>query len=242
MFNIKKHKKESQITSYEKYLRKENIGPKADDKQPIIDKMLPHRTVDIEKITEKQMNTADVTSDVSIIEKVLNEAKGYIPHRSDQTNLPVPPMSALVEKNRQKRLSEWKESKEDNWTVSFDDKKQLGDLPRTEQSAVQHDKIVLNNDPRRFEGLNNMPVSSDHKENASNMNNSKDITPLIGNITVADIDRAVNAIKNGDTIDYDKAIVSILKEAEREERGLNSVEERSITDLKIARTKYVLQK
>ncbi len=67
-----------------------------------------------------------------------------------------------------------------------------------------------------------------------------EIKPLVGNITTADVDRLARTVKTGKTIDFDTAIVAILREAELEKRELTTVEQKTISDLKISRTKAVL--
>jgi hypothetical protein len=219
MFNLKK----SQITPTEKQIAKDNVGPEADDGQPIAEKVLPHREGDKDTITEEQLNaTKEADSDAQIIEKVLNEAKSYVTHRSDDAEISVPPINAVVEKMRLDRIeTDWKPRKESHWSQTINEKKQQQTLPKWPKNAPQHDNIVLNNDPRRFSG--------------------DEPTALVGDITTADIDRVVNAVKTGETVEYDTAIVAILREAELEKRELTSVEQRTISDLKIARTKALIK-
>ena len=59
--------------------------------------------------------------------------------------------------------------------------------------------------------------------------------------TTADIDRVVNAVKTGQSLDYDTAMVAILQQAEKEQRELSGVERKAIADLKIARTQAFLK-
>lgn len=224
MFNLKKTN--AQITPTEKQIAQDNIGPGADDKQPITEKVLPHREGDKYTITEDQLNaqkSAD-SSDAQIIEKVLNEAKSYVTHRSDAAEISVPPINVLVEKMRQDRLAnDWQEKKDTkHWSQTLDEKKQQATMPKWPKNAPQHDKIVLNNDPRRFEG--------------------EKPKPLVGNITTADVDRVAHLIKMGESLEYDTAIVAILREAEVEKRELTSVEQKTISDLKEARTNALLIK
>ena len=211
-------------------LREDKLIPEANDSQTITEKTVPHRTGIINTITENQIDDAHVASkdDAHIIEKVLNEATGsYVDHRSAESNLLVPPLSALVEKNRIDRMSkEYKTDKVDNWTIEqkSENKDQQGALPAWPKHPSQNDistgKIVLNNDPRRFE--------------------SDNPRPLIGNITTADVHKIAGAIKTGETLDYDTAIVAILKQADDNERELSPVEQKTITDLKKARTAALL--
>lgn len=240
MFNHRNHKS-AQITNQEVRLRDHKVDPKADDGQPITEKVLPHRTGDTEVTTEGQFAKADRTGgDDQIIEKILNEAEGYIPHRSDATWLSVPPVAALTEKLRQNRLkSDWKPMQEDHWSLKMSED-QNGELPKWKKNAPQHDKSVLGNDPQRFEKIDNLPTRDMANDNIAAYDNTKTITPLVGNITVADIDRVANSIKTGQTIDYDAAIVGVLKQARSENRELTSVEEKIISDLKVSRTNSLL--
>ncbi len=243
MFNLKR-KKEAQITSTEKYFRKENLGPKANDSDPIWEKKLPHWTGDTMTITEDQMEGSGQRkeSDDKILEKLFDEAQSYIVHRSDDSDLPVMPMQALVEKLRQKRLEEdWTTDKKKHWTQNSE-RRQQGSLPKWPKDPAQHNKPVLNNDPARFEGLDNMPVHQDQSKNDAARGNSKEITPLIGDITLANIDKVSEQIKTGVSIDYDTAIVAMLREADQEERELTQVERKAIVQLKVARTRSMLQK
>lgn len=227
MFNLKQAKT-SKIQPIEQYLRKENIGPKADEDQPVIEKAFNDHKGRETTITEDQMDAArkSASSDKSeqIIEKVLNEAgsSGYVTHRAESQDLLVPPINTLVENLRKERMSEFKTEKESNWTVSFDDKKQNGSLPKWPKMTDQHDKIVLNNDPRRFES-------------------EKKVTPLVGGITVAHIDQVVNSIKTGQSIEFDRAILTILQGASKENRELTKMEQQSISGLKIARTQSLVK-
>lgn len=244
MFNLKR-KKEAQITSTEKYLREQNIGPKSDvgDAQ-IWEKKLPHRSGDKETITEDQMGNSGQRKqpDDKIIEKVFEEAKSYVTHRSNNAELPVPPIQAIVEKMRQKRVEDdWSPTKKKHWSQKSE-KKQQGALPKWTKWSPQHDKPVLNNDPQRFKGLDNMPIHRDQSKNDAARDNAKEITPLVGNITIADINNVAEKIKTGSSIDYDTAIVAMLREADQEERELTQVECKAISQLKIARTRAMLQK
>jgi len=234
-----KNHKTAQVTSYEKYLRQGNLGPKTDDDQGIAEKELTHRqeneghaTTEHQLDKEKEwVNVPRSEKDAQTIEKILNEAEGkYFIHRSDSTWLSVPPMSAYVEDLRQKRLAEdWKPSKEDNWTTTKPN--QNGFLPSWPKTAPQHDKFSLNNDPDRFKGIKNMvDGKADNK-----------IMPLVGNITTAQVDNVVKSIKTGESIDYDSAIVAILKSAEEEKRELTDVEKKAVVDLKVARTQKFIK-
>lgn len=243
MFNLKKTK-EAQVP-YEKYLRQEDIGPKADDNQAIWDKELPHRTGDQYVTTEKQMQDEKKhlaeSDDSQIIEKVLNEAKSYVVHRSDKWQLPVPPMSVLVEKLRQDRVAkDYKTEKSDHWSITFDEKKQFAQLPKWPKNAPQHDEITLNNDPRRFSNTDSLPINEEQSKNDSTHSSNVDIKPLVGNITKADVNRVAELIKTGQSIDYDTAIVAILRETEKEKRELTPVERKAISEIKIARTAAML--
>lgn len=236
MFNMKKHTKSAQVP-YEKYHRDKNLGPTANDNAPIPEKQLPHRDGFEQKITEDQIKSEHEWGDnekAKSIEKLLESATSqYVKHRSDAGNLSVPPINVLVEKMRQKRLAEdYKVSKTPHWSHTFDEKKQQGSLPTWDGNVSQHDKYVLNNDPGRFSGTNTNPVEF-HTEK---------IHPLVGNITTADVDKVATHIKTGQTAEYDTAIMAILRLAHNEKRELSNVEQNTIADLKIARTKQIIQK
>ena len=64
---------------------------------------------------------------------------------------------------------------------------------------------------------------------------------MIGNITTADIDRVAINIKTGRAAEYDGAIMAILRLAHNEKRELSRVEQKTIVDLKIARTDQMMQ-
>lgn len=235
MFNMKQHTKLAQAP-YEKYHRDENIGPKANDDAPIPEKQLPHREGYEQTITESQMKNKNESADDNAkpIEKLLESATSkYVKHRSDAGDLTVPPMSALVEKIRQKRLAEdYKVDKTSHWSLTFNEKKQQGSLPKWQKNAPQHDKPVLCNDPDRFAGTNADPVGF-HTDN---------IQPLIGNITTADVDNVATMIKTGQSAEFDSAIMAILRLAHNEKRELSNVERKTIVDLKISRTEQMMQK
>jgi len=233
MFNAKKHNKSAQVAPYEKYLREESLGPADNDGHKITEKQVESDWKDeTEKVTEKQMidgkehTIADSEKskvDAQIIEKVLNTAKsGLVTHRGDGTLLSVPPMNTLVEKLRQERAADVKVDKESNWTHTYDEKGQFGSLPKGKKNTGQHDKIDLNNDPRRFKG--------------------ESVKPLIGDITKAKVHHLAEAIKTGQAIDFDTAMVAILREADKDKRELTTIEQKTISDLKIARTKHLMQK
>jgi len=239
MYNHKK----AQITNREKELRDHKVDPSTDDNQAIGEKELPHRKGDKYTTTEDQMNAAGRKGDdAPLIEKILNEAESYVQHRSDAGQLSVPPINALVEKMRQERMKEWKVDKKSNWTVDFDDKKQQAALPRLSKNAPQHDKIVLNNDPRRFEGASGLPTSTTQSENDATHGQKPDITPLVGKITRADITNVAEKIKTGASVEFDAAIVAICREADRRKEELSKPEREAIVNLKIARTKAMLRK
>ncbi len=238
MFNLNKSKS-AQITIEEKMLRKDPIGPDTDKRQ--FEKKLPHRDGYENVTTESQMDRKS-QSDVQIIEKVLNDAEGYITHRSDAGDLPIPPINVLVEKLRQDRISkDWEVIKQKHWSQA-DDKAQQGDLPKLKGNVPQHDKSVLNNDPQRFSGETTMPIHTDQSKNDKGHGKKQTIKPLIGGITTAEIDVVADKIKTGESIDYDTAIVAILHQSDKEKRELTDVERRAIVDLKIARTKALLSK
>lgn len=241
MFNLSKQKT-AQVKQYEKYLREDNISPKLDEDSPITEKNLKHRDEDTIRITEKQMSH-DKTSDAKIIEKVLNEASGYVVHRTDKWDMPVMPINALVEKMQQDRVaSDYNVEKEPHWSLSFDDKKQNGKLPKWPKSPDQHSGITLGNDPRRFEGIEGLPVHADQKKNDAERNKKPNVKPLIGGITTEAISKVADNIKSGASVDYDTAILAILRESEKEKRELTPVEQKTISELKIARTNALLQK
>ncbi len=237
MFNMKNFTKSAQ-SPYEKYHRDNTLGPKADDKAPIWEKTLTHRDGFEQTITENQMkseqeNTED--KDAQVLEKVLESANSdYVRHRSDAGDLSMPPINALVEKMRRNRISDRQKDEINpaHWTLSFDDDKQLGALPKWPKMAPQHTKPVLGNDPNRFTGTNEDPTEF-HKD---------EIKPLIGAITTADVDNVAIAIKNGRTAEYDAAVLAILRLAQEERRELSDIERKTVSNLKIARTQSVLNK
>lgn len=235
MFNMKQYTKSAQ-KPYEKYHREENVGPKADDSSPIWEKSLIHRDGFEETTTEDQMKGKHEWGDnekAKPIEKLLESAtSAYVKHRSDAGNLSMPPISALVEKIRQKRLAEdYKVDKNPHWSHTFDEKKQQGSLPTWSKNAPQHNKHVLGNDPDRFSGTNADPVTF-HTET---------IHPLVGGITTADVDRVAANIKTGASSEFDNAIMAILRLAHSEKRELSDVERKTVVDLKISRTKQMMQ-
>lgn len=222
MFNLKKTKLAQRVT--EKYLREENLGPKADDDQPIAEKVLPHRTGDIMTTTEDQIeNIGDQlgvsreanVDDTKIIEKVLNDTVKY----TSNTKLDVPPINTLVADLEIDRAKKVKIDKESHWSQTSENKQQ-GQLPEWPKSPKQHDEIVLNNDRRRFEG--------------------EKVKPLQGGITTADINRVVHRIKTGEAAEYDIAITAILKEADNDKRELTSIEKRTVSELKKERTRVMM--
>jgi len=234
MFNIKKYKKEAQIAPYEKYHRNNELGPKAENNSPISEKKLPHRGFYEQTTTGDQIiKEHDKDENTQIYEKMLNSATSkLVNHRSDAGDLSLPPINALVEKLRKERRSDLKVDKSSNWTVTFDDKAQNGALPKWPKNAPQHDKLVLENDPNRFSGTNDDPTSF-HNDT---------IKPLIGNITTADVHNIADAVKTGKTVEFDTAMLAILRLANDERRELSNVEQKTIVNLKIARTKSLLQK
>jgi len=237
MYNHKK----AQIKTHEKMLRDHTVDPKADDGQSIWDKELKHRQGVMYTTTEDQM-TDRASSDIPIIEKVLNEAESYIQHRSDAGEIAVPPVNALVEFNRKERMNEnWETTKSPHWSQTTNEKKQQGSLPKLKKNIGQHDKVVLNNDPRRFQESGNLPTSAIQSENDAAHGKKPKIKPLVGNITTADVDSIAEKIKTGHSVEYDAAIVAILRDAERERRELGDVEQRTIANLKIARTKAMMK-
>lgn len=232
---MQKHHKTAQMP-YEKYHRKETLGPQADDDSPIHEKKLPHRDGFEQTVTEDQMGTKQKLADsekTQILEKELESASSpYTDFRSDAANLSVPPISVLVEKIRQNRLADFSENKQPHWSHTFNEKKQQGALPKWSKNAPQHDKPVLNNDPQRFSASNANP--NDYAKDK--------IKPLVGGITTADLDRVADGIKKGASMDYDTAILAILRVANEERRELTSIEQRTIIDLKISRTDKLMIK
>lgn len=241
MFNQKQYKK-AQISPYEKYLREENVGPKASDSQAIWEKELKHRQGLKYTTTEDQMEDkrAGDDNDIKVIEKVLDERDSYVQHRGNQDTYSVPPHNTLVEKARQERLIDWKTEKKPHWSQTRDELKQQGSLPRFPKQVSQHDKIVLNNDPRRFEGVKNLPLNEYQPDNDKARNRQHVVKPLVGNITTADVHKVAELIKSGKAVDYDAAIIGVLKQANNEQRELTAVEQKTISDLKIARTQTLL--
>ena len=136
---------------------------------------------------------------------------------------------------------DWETTKKSNWTVDYNDKKQQGSLPRLSKNAPQHDKIVLNNDPRRFEGASALPTSETQSENEATHGQKPKITPLVGGINEDSATKIAEKIKTGSSVEYDSAIVAILRDAERESRELTSIERKTISDIKIARTKAMFR-
>lgn len=232
MFNLNTHEKKAQMP-YEKYNRDNPLGPKVDENAAVWEKTLTHRDGFEQTVTEDQIKPEDRWTDnpnPQVMEKELNAATGkYIEHRSDAAELSVPPMTALVEKIRKNREAEREEKKEPHWTLSFDDKKQNGSLPKWPKIVGQHNKPVLGNDPQRASG------SNDPTEPMK-------VMPLIGDITTADMAAVASAIKNGDSAEYDTAMLAIWRLANDERRELSEIEKNTIVDLKIARTKTLFQK
>lgn len=222
MFNLKKKKEAQRIQ--EKYLRDENLGPKADDDQPIVEKILPHREGDKYIPTEGQINdqkSADMNSlDQKIIEKVLNDSKDY---RTAKDGLQVPAINEVVAKMEVDRNKSIKDTKKPHWSQTFNEKKQQGDLPKWPKVTQNPDQkhILLQNDPRRFEG--------------------SEVKPIVGGITTANIDEVVRRVKTGESAEYDMAITAILKEADNDKRELTSIERKTISDLKVERTRAMMK-
>lgn len=234
MFNFKKYTKGAQ-KCYERYNQDGITGPVADDKSPIAEKHLPHRNGFEGTITEDHLDKDHKwvnSENVQINEKQLNAYNGkYINHRNANDDLIVPPINILVEKIHAKRVaSEYNVEKDKNWSISFNDKKQQGSLPRFPKNVSQNNKTIIG-DPSRFKGSSD-PVQSIH-ENAE---------PLTGSITKADINRVATQIKIGGSSDRDVTILAILRLADEERRELSEIEQKTIVDLKIARTKALLQK
>ena len=240
-FNLKTQK-EAQVAPYQKNLRNNDVDPSADDDQPITEKVLPHREGDKFTTTEDQMGSKHKlaeNSDAIVLEKVLNETSDK---RNDGTWLSVPPVAALVEKLRQDRLAnDYKTEKQSHWSISLNEQQQNGSLPKWSKNAPQHDKMVLNNDPDRFSGLSQLPTSTNQAVNDRARSNKGSVKPLVGDITTADVDKVVSCVKTGKAIEYDAAIVAILREADVEQRELSPVEQRTIADLKMARTKAMIK-
>jgi len=239
MYNRKKTK-QAQVASYEKYLRNENLGPKSNDSQRITEAELPHRTGDIDNITESQMKDVQTMPEVEnnkIIEKILNDTPSYlsVPHRDVSASLTMPPINVLVEKLRQDRLQDFKdnESKESNhWTLAYDN--QNAELPKWSKNApqIKPEKSDLQNDPGRFKDIKTKDMLKG--------NNKNKLTPVTASLNRIDVDYIVESIKKGNSLDYDAAIVAILKQADAEKRELSSIEQKTISNLEIARTRAML--
>lgn len=207
----------------EKYLRnKDNIAPvtyPAAIAEKNLDNSVGNKYTTTENLLEETRKASKDPEEV--IEKVLNAAKSdLVNHRCAKDGLLVPPINVLVEQMRLERLSEWDTKKEKNWTIEFPDKEQNGSLPAFPKSPDQHNKISLEADPQRFEG--------------------EEVKPMTGDLqTFASI---ASKIKLGESKEYDKAIVAILQQASNENRELSQVEQNAITDIKIARTKFLMTK
>lgn len=229
MFN-KQKLVEAQLAT-EKYLREHNIGPKADDQQAIWDKELKHRKGNQYTTTEAQFERKNADQEL-ITEKQINRRKSpLVTHRSsDDFTAPVHPHNILVEKLQSDRMDDWKTEKSDHWSHTFNEKKQQGTLPKWPKQPDQQESITLANDPRRFKDCSSDPTK---------WNTSK-VSPLVGTITTASIHKVAEGIKTGVSVDYDAAIIAILREADLEERELTKVEQMTIADLKIARTRALL--
>ena len=229
MFNLKTHNKTAQAPC-EKYLREENVGPKADDNASITENNLTHRKGYEETIVEDHL-TESSSNNAQILEKALKEIDSdYIEQQGQQAQLTVPPINVLVEKLRSSRREQRNEKKEAHWSITFNEKRQQGSLPKWNKNAPQHDKVVLNNDPQRFENIPNDPTKI----------NKHQPKPLVGGITTADIDGVVTSVKTGKTQEYDTAIMAILRLAHEESRELTGVEQNTIVNLKTARTRKLL--
>ena len=238
MYNQKK----AQITTQEKRLRNNKIDPKANDDQAISEKELPHRTGYKDTILEDHLDNASASGDAQLIEKILDERESYVVHRSD-VDTSVPPINAVVEfQNKERMDKEWKVEKKDHWSQTMNEKKQQGSLPKTPKNVGQHDKIVLNNDPRRFKNKGNLLTDTSQAENDKNHNKKPEIEMLTGSISKAAMSMTAEKIKTGHAVEYDSAIVSILRDAEKDRRELTGVEQDAIKNLKIARTKAMLKK
>lgn len=226
MFNFTKISNSQKIT--EKSLRTES--PESKELNTITDKNLDRNNTDLNKVTEKQFSRSEKIS--QILEKVLNRNNGAFQKLRDNhvDNLSIPPINILVEKLRQDRNKELFINKTNkDWTTENTSKAQNGELPDWPQSRKQHTEISLNNDSRRF---NNIKIDKGII--------SGDLEPLSGNITKKDITKIASSIKNGDSIDYDTAIVAILKQADSENRELNEIEKKQINSLKKERTQFLL--
>ncbi len=240
MYNHKK----AQIKPHEKMLREHTVDPKAADNQTIWEKELKHRQGDKETTTEHQLSKSPqrvADCDVSIIEKILDERESYIVHRSDAGEISTPPISALVEFQRQERMDDWETKKETHWSQTGNEKKQQGALPKWPKNVAQHEKIVLNNDPRRFQDKGNLPTSTSQSENDTGHGKKPKIKPLVGDLTTADAHSIAEKIKTGHSVEYDAAILAILRDAERDKRELSNIEQQTVSNLKIARTKAMMK-
>ncbi len=202
------------VVNYENYLREENVGPEADDTQPILEKMLDDRTGNKYTTVEDWLDKQRKASDVRVVEKLLNDTEKF---RKGNKVLRMPAISEAVARIEAERRKEFKSEGKKDWTNDLPD--QNGALPKWPKAPAQHDHIVLPNDPRRFE--------------------TEETKPLIGDITIDKLSKIACRIKDGDSAEYDVAIAAILKEAEG--RDLTAVEEKTIVDLKIARTKSLVK-
>jgi len=233
-FNFNEHVKQAQVKPYEKYLRDDSVEGEADDKQPVVEKMLPDREGDKVEVAERMISEVreDVTDDTETQERRLDTAESQYDkkHRDDSASISVPPLAVVVEKLRQERMADWKTDKQPNWTLEFDDKKQLGDLPRFPKSPGQHTEIALENDPRRFESGGDLRKQE-----------KAEPKPLSGDFTTADVDRVTERIKIGKSRDFDAAIAAVLCEAEDQRRELTEEERQAIVQLKIARTEAMVK-
>lgn len=220
-FNYKKA-----TTSAEKYLRNENIGPKADDEQTITEKELPHRegNKDSDTITEDHIvDQHKNEKEAQVIEKILNEVDGkYITHRKEVKDLTIPPINAIVEKMREDRMKDYKPVKESHWTIDFNDKEQNGDLPAWPKSPDT-------------KGINHYDLNQWNKKHPES-------AEVVKGVTKSDVDTVIHGIKTGRSLEFDTAIVAILRQADAEKRDLSDIERKTITQIKCARTKHFLQK
>ncbi len=223
-FNLKSAKaQKGSPKPYEKYLREDAMPPpkKANDK--ITEKALGDRDNKEERTIAKQIvGEHTAKNDEQVVEGALNGIKSWYPHRTKKSfgsDLQVPLINSLVARLRNARNTEYNvEQKKADWTTKKPT--QNKGLPEWPKQPAQHEKIVLNDDQRRFDG--------------------ESPTPLVGRVTKAQVNALAAAIKTGASLDYDNAIKAILVTADQGKRELTEEERKLIQDLKIDRTRALL--
>lgn len=219
MFNSKKHKT-AKIMPQEKRLREDSLGPTNNPGDKITEKEVPHRKGDQSTITEGQIKDRKSEKESQIIEKILNKDNGkYTDYRKAEESLIVTPINKLVENIRQDRLEkDWKTSVESHWSQTYNEKEQFGSLPKWKKNAPQA------------------------HENETSKSNWDESHTESGSQKFASLDRAAEAIKSGESIKYDTIIVAILQQAKKDGRELSKEERKAISDLKISRTNFLINK